>query len=123
MDIKKPTQKPVKKSIKETDKKHVCLALQGGGSYGAFTWGVLDKFLEDGRLIIDAISATSAGSINAVILADGMYKGGNEEARQALNKFWNTLSHYGTIFNPVREFLCNTLPNIDFIDHLYFLSL
>ena len=123
MDIEKPVRKSSNKSGKKTDKKHICLALQGGGSYGAFTWGVLDKFLEDGRLIIDAISATSAGSINAVILADGMHKGGNEEARQALSKFWNTLSHYGTIFNPVREFLCNTLPNIDFIDHLYFLSL
>ncbi len=112
-----------KKSSKVVKKKHVCLALQGGGAYGAFTWGVLDKFLEDGRILIDSISATSAGSVNAVVLAYGMKKGGNEEARKALTEFWNALSHSGTVFNPMREFLCNTIPNIEFLDHLYFLSL
>lgn len=109
--------------MKKTKKKHICLALQGGGAYGAFTWGVLDAFLEDGRLIIDAISATSAGSMNAVALAHGMQKNGNQGARDTLREFWNAVSHCGTLFNPLREFLCHTMPNIDLLDHFYFLAL
>lgn len=56
--------------------KPVNLALQGGGAHGAFTWGVLDKLLEDGRLEIEGISGTSAGAMNAVVLADGLMKEG-----------------------------------------------
>jgi NTE family protein len=76
-------------------KKTVNLALQGGGAHGAFTWGILDKFLERGCFIIEGISATSAGSMNAVVLAEGMMNGGNEGARQALYKFWKAMSDYG----------------------------
>ena len=54
------------------NKKHINLALQGGGAHGAFTWGVLDALIEDGRLAFDAISGTSAGAMNAVVLADGL---------------------------------------------------
>ncbi|MDE3029292.1 MAG: patatin-like phospholipase family protein, partial [Paracoccaceae bacterium] len=57
-------------------RKRVNLALQGGGAHGAFTWGVLDRILEDGRLEIAAISGTSAGAMNAVVLADGFNAGG-----------------------------------------------
>ncbi|MGE3247154.1 MAG: patatin-like phospholipase family protein [Beijerinckiaceae bacterium] len=64
------------------------LALQGGGSHGAFTWGVLDALLEDGRLHIRAISGTSAGAMNAVVLAHGLLNGGHEGARAALAQFW-----------------------------------
>ena len=56
--------------------KPINLALQGGGSHGAFTWGVLDRILEDGRLKIAAVSGTSAGAMNAVALADGYQRGG-----------------------------------------------
>lgn len=66
----------------------VNLALQGGGAHGAFTWGVLDALLEDGRIGIGAISGTSAGAMNAVVLADGLRRGGVEVARQALADFW-----------------------------------
>jgi NTE family protein len=63
----------------------ITLALQGGGSHGAMTWGVLDRLLEDERLAIRAISGTSAGAMNAVALADGMAEGGREGAREALS--------------------------------------
>lgn len=63
----------------------VDLALQGGGSHGAFTWGVLDRLLEEPWLRIDGISGTSAGAMNAVVLADGYAAGGPEGARTASN--------------------------------------
>jgi predicted acylesterase/phospholipase RssA len=58
----------------------VALALQGGGSHGAFTWGVLDRILEDETLEIIGVTGTSAGAMNAVALADGMVRGGPKEA-------------------------------------------
>jgi NTE family protein len=70
----------------------VSLALQGGGAHGAFTWGVLDHLLEDGRLRFDGVSGTSAGSMNAVVLAQGLMVGGFDGARAALSKFWNTVA-------------------------------
>ncbi|TAL16581.1 MAG: patatin-like phospholipase family protein, partial [Aquabacterium sp.] len=70
----------------------VNLALQGGGAHGAFTWGVLDALLEDGRVAFDGISGTSAGAMNAVALADGWMRGGREGARQALAGFWQEVA-------------------------------
>ena len=64
------------------------LALQGGGAHGAFTWGVLDALLEDGRMEFDGVSGTSAGAMNSVVLAHGLMQGGYEGARAALEKFW-----------------------------------
>jgi NTE family protein len=75
--------------------KRVNLALQGGGSHGAFAWGVLDSFLADGRLEIEGISGTSAGSVNAVVYAHGRVTGGVEGARAALATFWKRLSAAG----------------------------
>ncbi|PLL10358.1 patatin [Tabrizicola sp. TH137] len=72
--------------------KRVNLALQGGGAHGAFTWGVLDRILEDGRLDIAAISGTSAGAMNAVALADGFTAGGPDRAREKLEHFWRSIS-------------------------------
>jgi NTE family protein len=66
----------------------VDLALQGGGSHGAFTWGVLDRLLEEPWLGIDGISGTSAGAMNAAVLVDGHAKGGAAGARTALENFW-----------------------------------
>ena len=68
------------------------LALQGGGSHGAFTWGVLDRLLEESRLRIAGISGTSAGAMNAAVLADGWTKEGAEGARAALDQFWQRVS-------------------------------
>lgn len=70
----------------------LALALQGGGSFGAFTWGVLDRLLAETALPIAAISGASAGAVNAVLLADGLLAGGPEEARARLARFWRLLS-------------------------------
>ncbi|MYL24901.1 patatin-like phospholipase family protein [Vreelandella massiliensis] len=72
--------------------KPINLALQGGGAHGAFTWGVLDRILEDGRLRITGISGTSAGAMNAVALADGFTRDGPDGARAALDHFWRSMS-------------------------------
>jgi NTE family protein len=72
--------------------KSICLALQGGGAHGAYTWGVLDRLLEDERINIEGISATSAGAMNAACLAYGAAKGGREEARRILAEFWNGIA-------------------------------
>ena len=64
------------------------LALQGGGSHGAFTWGVLDRLLEDGRIRFDGICGTSAGAMNAIVCAYGNMKGGPDGARAAMHDFW-----------------------------------
>lgn len=68
------------------------LALQGGGAHGAFTWGVLDALLEDGRLSFDGVSGTSAGAMNAVLLAQGLMVGGRDGARAALQRFWTAVA-------------------------------
>jgi NTE family protein len=74
-----------------SQRRKVALALQGGGSHGAFTWGVLDRFLEDQTLDIIGVTGTSAGAMNAVILADGLLRGGHEGARQRLRDFWEAI--------------------------------
>ncbi|MBR0679797.1 patatin-like phospholipase family protein [Roseomonas eburnea] len=70
----------------------LALALQGGGSFGAFTWGVLDRLLAEPSLPLDAASGASAGAVNAVLMADGLLAGGREEARARLARFWRLLS-------------------------------
>src|SRR5437764_15490012 len=77
--------------------KHINLALQGGGAHGAFTWGVLDQILSDERLSIEGISGTSAGAMNAVMLADGLCRGGREEAQKRLADFWRSASSNGNL--------------------------
>ena len=74
------------------NRKPVTLALQGGGSHGAFTWGVLDRLLEDTRIEIEGISGASAGAMNAVVLAHGYTAGGRDGARRALQDFWESVA-------------------------------
>ena len=69
----------------------VALALQGGGSHGALTWGVLDRLLEETSIDIIGVTGTSAGAMNAVALADGLVRGGHEQARQRLREFWTAV--------------------------------
>src|SRR4051795_12323989 len=71
--------------------RRLSLALQGGGAFGAFTWGVLDRLLEEDDLALDAVSGASAGAINAVLLASGLAKGGPDEARASLGRFWSSV--------------------------------
>src|SRR4029077_17544833 len=78
------------------------LALQGGGSHGAFTWGVLDRLLEEPWLQIDGISGTSAGAMNAAVLVDGYAKGGADAARSGLETFWRRVSA-ATRFSPFQR--------------------
>jgi len=80
-----------------SNRKKINLGLQGGGAHGAFTWGVLDALLEDDRIDIEGISGTSAGAMNAVMLADGLARGGAEEARKRLAEFWQAASLDGNL--------------------------
>ncbi len=94
-------------------KKRVNLALQGGGAHGAFTWGVLDAFLADGRLDIAAISGASAGAMNAVVLSDGLREGGVEGARRQLEQFWRGVSLDGKMSRQQRDLFDTFLGFLD----------
>jgi NTE family protein len=78
-----------------SSRKRIKLALQGGGSHGAFTWGVLDRLLEDPRLEVEAIVGTSAGAMNAAVTAYGLATGGAAAARELLTVFWTRCSQAG----------------------------
>jgi NTE family protein len=80
-----------------TNAKRINLALQGGGAHGAFTWGVIDHLLSDDRIAIEGLSGTSAGAINAVLVADGLARGGPEEAKKRLADFWRAASTNGNL--------------------------
>src|ERR1700753_1996458 len=80
------------KSSRPVRRKHVNLALQGGGAHGAFTWGVLDRLMRDGRIFIDGISGTSAGARNGVAFPHEFLKDGRQGAIDALQNFWKTVS-------------------------------
>ncbi|MEM1377634.1 MAG: patatin-like phospholipase family protein, partial [Pseudomonadota bacterium] len=91
-----------KKANGTSGTKTINLALQGGGSHGAFTWGVLDALLEDGRLAFEAVSGTSAGAMNAVALADGWKRDGRDGARERLDVFWRAVARKG-MFSPIQR--------------------
>jgi NTE family protein len=112
--------------VQQHHAKSIDLALQGGGSHGALTWGVLDRILEDERLEISGISGTSAGAMNAVVLAQGFHEAGRDGARQALAAFWRAVSDAAR-FSPVQRNWWNRITgnfNLDrspgylFFDHL-----
>ena len=86
---------PKTNSRQKRHEKSINLALQGGGSHGAFTWGVLDRMFEEDRLWIEGISGTSAGAMNAVVATQGMYNGGAAGARTELEEFWRAVSVAG----------------------------
>mgnify|MGYP001101515696 CR=1 FL=1 len=79
------------------------LALQGGGAHGAYTWGVLDRLLEEEDIFIEGISGTSAGAMNAATLAHGYMKNGRHGAKEALQSFWWEISLLGRIFSPFKS--------------------
>lgn len=97
-----PTTPPKKSRRTARHVKAVNIALQGGGSHGAFTWGVLDRLFEDDRIWVEAISGASAGAMNAVVAAQGMYDGGAKGARLALAQFWKAVSASGQ-FSPMQR--------------------
>jgi NTE family protein len=96
--------KPKKKSTGTTRRKLVLvdLALQGGGAHGAFTWGVLDRLLEEPWLRVDGISGTSAGAMNAAVMASGFTLGGVKGAKKALEEFWRRVSDASS-FSPLQR--------------------
>ncbi|MEM8937578.1 MAG: patatin-like phospholipase family protein [Pseudomonadota bacterium] len=87
----------------EVKPKKINLAFQGGGAHGAITWGVADRLLEDPRICIDAISGASAGAVNAAAVASGLHKGGEPEARKALDDIWKRVSDAGALYSPIRS--------------------
>ncbi len=100
--IDEPAGGPAARQTQPDGRKVVNLALQGGGSHGAFTWGVLDRLLEEERLTFEGISATSAGAVNAVVLADGLAAGGRKGAKDALQTYWKKVSDLASrsVFRP-----------------------
>jgi NTE family protein len=82
--------------------KKINVALQGGGAHGAFSWGVVDKLMEDGRVEFEGMSATSAGAMNATVFAYGHMVGGRDGARAALEKFWRDVSAAGRMSSPLQ---------------------
>jgi NTE family protein len=88
-DLSRQPGKPARKKVN--------LALQGGGAHSAFTWGVIEQLLDDGRLEVEGISGASAGAMNAIMLADGLARGGAEEAKKRLADFWRAASLGGNL--------------------------
>ncbi|MFK4506928.1 patatin-like phospholipase family protein [Bradyrhizobium daqingense] len=84
---------PVQPHSRQWPPRKLSLALQGGGTFAAFSWGVLERLLEEPDIAIDTISGASAGAINALLLACGLAEGGREGARSRLNRFWVRLMH------------------------------
>ena len=110
-----PKRHPTAEKTNNTQK-YINLALQGGGAHGAFTWGVLDRILESDRIEIAAISGTSAGAMNAVVLADGIMAGGKTGAREALGKFWRAV-HEAAIWSPFQRTPLDMMTNSWNLDH------
>lgn len=88
-----PPVAPGRSPARQWPPRKLSLALQGGGTFAAFTWGVLERVLEEPDIEIDTISGASAGAINALLLACGLAEGGREGARARLNRFWVRLMH------------------------------
>ncbi len=82
----------------QLEKKRIGLALQGGGAHGAFTWGVLDRLLEEEAIVAEAMCGTSAGAINAVVCAYGLHVGGPAKAKELLEKAWQKIALTGSFF-------------------------
>lgn len=99
----KPRKEPQKRRVSaRREPVLIDLALQGGGSHGAFTWGVLDRLMDEPWINIDGISGTSAGAMNAVVLAGGFAADGAAGAKSALHAFWRRVAEAAR-FSPIRR--------------------
>src|SRR5512146_195427 len=87
-DAEKPSNNVSKD---QCGRRRIAVALQGGGSHGAFTWGVLDRLLQEPSFDIVGVTGTSAGAMNTVVLADGLVRGGPAQAREKLREFWEAI--------------------------------
>jgi NTE family protein len=104
MPQKNPTKTLVTAAAAPHVKLAIDLALQGGGSHGAYTWGVLDRLLEEPDLMIQGISGTSAGAMNGAVFVSGFEHGGHEGAKAALEAFWLAISKVGALHSPLKRF-------------------
>jgi NTE family protein len=86
----------------DRDRVAVDLGLQGGGAHGAFTWGVLDRLLEESWLMFDGVSGTSAGAMNAAVMGAALAEGGPLQAHRALERFWKRVSD-AALFSPLKR--------------------
>src|SRR6476660_4270600 len=86
--IGKASSNPEAQYAAAPGRRKVALALQGGGSHGAFTWGVLDRLLDDETIEIISVTGTSAGAMNGAVLVDGLVRGGPKQARTELRRYW-----------------------------------
>jgi NTE family protein len=95
-------QQPAEQPSSTARRKRVALALQGGGSHGAFTWGVLDRLLDDATIEIVGVTGTSAGAMNGAVLVDGLARGGAKQARAELRQYWEkvgAMPGFGSFFS------------------------
>jgi NTE family protein len=120
------TEEPVMPAATPRVVKTIDLALQGGGAHGALTWGVIERLLDDERIGIASISGTSAGAMNAVVMADGLERAGREGAKEALAAFWKAVSDAAR-FSPIQRTIWDRLtgtfsldasPSYLFFEHL-----
>jgi NTE family protein len=109
-------RKAAKSAAGAVETKTLSLALQGGGAHGAFTWGVLDRLLEEPRLDFEGVVATSAGAMNAAVMTYGLIEGGREGARKALANFWRRISH-AAAFSPLQPTLFDRLMGNRSLEH------
>ncbi|MEP3439748.1 MAG: patatin-like phospholipase family protein [Hoeflea sp.] len=93
----------------------VNLALQGGGAHGAFTWGVIDRLLDEPDIEFEGLSGTSAGAVNAVVLAYGLMEGGRIGGQAALEDFWRKSSRGGSIWSPVSVVPKGVIPGMEML--------
>jgi len=98
----------VRPPVAAGESKCINLALQGGGSHGAFTWGVLDRLLDDDRIDFDSLCGTSAGAMNAAVFATGWAEDGRAGAKRRLERFWNRIADVGS-FSPIQRTVVDTL--------------
>jgi NTE family protein len=108
--IAKQAASPQRASSNAVNVKTLNLALQGGGAHGAFTWGVLDRLLEEPGLDFEGVVATSAGAMNAAVMTYGLIEGGREGAKRALANFWRRVSH-AAVFSPLQPSIVDRMLN------------
>jgi NTE family protein len=108
VDVSEMTEASVETRTSARGKRTLNLALQGGGAHGAFTWGVLDRLLDEDKLSLEGVVATSAGAMNATVLAYGLVEGGRRGAQKALANFWRRVSH-ASAFSPLQPSLLDRL--------------
>ena len=99
----------------KSDIRKINLALQGGGAHGAFTWGVIDRLLDEPGIEFEGLSGTSAGAVNAVVLAHGLMEAGRIGGQAALEDFWRRSSRGGSVWSPVSSLPQGVIPGMEFL--------